>query len=360
MKVFRTVSALLFALVIVAVPIVSAGTDCGEGDSITITINRRTMPQSLLHPGRFFTKSETLTVSDFVIRDYSGVPIDSFIIQTSSGRTEVPVHLIKEIRQTGWIHRRTEDIRYVENVVETEMLLTDGTAMSGLMNADFGTIEGKTELGEFFLNDPHTVRHLVFNRPQPSVAAPAAPVVPPKEVKVAKTAAPLDSDGDGVPDNRDKCPGTPTGVKVDENGCPPDGDGDGVPDYKDECPHTPKGAPVNSVGCWVIKGIKFDYNKWDIKPEYHGVMDEHVRVLEMNPTFKIEIQGHTDSVASEQYNQALSEKRSESAKAYFVSKKVAADRISTRGFGELEPIATNETPDGRAQNRRIEIKITGR
>jgi len=356
MKALRTVLTVVSALAMVAVPTLATAA-CGvDSASITITIDRGTMPQSIFHPGRIFTKPETLTVNEFVIRDYSGNPIDSFTIQTSSGRTEVPMNLIQEIRQKGWIHRRTDDIEYVENIVKADMLLTDGTEMSVIMNADFGTIEGKTELGEFFLGDPHSVRRLVFNRPEKQAAIPSVP----SEIRIAQTALPLDSDGDGVPDDIDKCPDTPKGVKVDENGCPPDSDGDGVSDYKDDCPDTPKGAPVNSVGCWTIKGVNFDYDKWDIKPQYYGAMDENVRVLNMNSTFKIEIQGHTDSIASEEYNLTLSEKRAESAKDYFVSKEIDAERITTRGFGESKPIASNATADGRAQNRRIEIKIISR
>jgi len=179
----------------------------------------------------------------------------------------------------------------------------------------------------------------------------------PKGVKVDANGCPLDSDGDGVLDYKDKCPNTPKGVKVDAVGCPLDSDGDGVPDYLDKCPGTIKGAPVNSVGCWTIKGINFDYDKWDIKPQYHGLLGENLQVLKMNPSVKVEIQGHTDSKGSDQYNQKLSEKRAESVKNYFVAGGVATGRISSRGYGESKPIATNETPEGRAKNRRIEIKV---
>ncbi len=71
----------------------------------------------------------------------------------------------------------------------------------------------------------------------------------PAGVKVDSNGCPLDSDGDGVYDYLDKCPGTPSGVKVDSRGCPLDSDGDGVPDYKDKCPGTPAGAPVDKSGC---------------------------------------------------------------------------------------------------------------
>lgn len=338
MKPFTLISVLLGALIMVALLTPCAVGECVQDESITITIDRKTMPSSVLHPGRFFIKGETVTVHDFVIRDYFGIPIDGFVIRTSSGQTKVPVDQLEEIRLCRWPHRYSDDIKYIENVVEADMFLTDGTKMDVLMNADFGTIEGKTELGNFFLKDPHTVRRLVFNRSEQrdvssSVSLETIPQVekdqPEVPVQVAKR-VPLDSDGDGVPD------------------------------YKDECPNTPKGAPVNSVGCWTIRGALFDYNKWEIKPQYHYLMDENVRVLKMNPTLEIEIQGHTDSIASEEYNQILSEKRAESAKDYFVSKEVGEEKISTRGFGELKPIASNDTPEGRAKNRRIEIKIVNR
>ena len=182
----------------------------------------------------------------------------------------------------------------------------------------------------------------------------------PKGVEVDSDGCPLDSDGDGVLNHQDKCPDTPAGVKVDKDGCPLDTDGDGVPDYKDQCPDTLKGAPVNSVGCWSIKGINFDYDKSDIKPQYHGLLNENVEVLKKNPSVTVEIEGHTDSVGSDGYNQALSERRAESVRAYFVSSGISAQRISTRGFGESKPIVSNETAEGRAQNRRIDIKVISR
>ncbi len=179
----------------------------------------------------------------------------------------------------------------------------------------------------------------------------------PAGVAVDKNGCPLDSDGDGVPDYLDKCPDTPAGVQVDKNGCPLDSDGDGVPDYKDRCPDTPKGATVNEFGCWSIQGITFEYNKSNVLPEFYGLLDQNARVLQMNPSMKILIEGYTDSVGSEAYNQALSERRAEAVKQYFVSKGIDASRIQIKGRGESNPIASNETPEGRAKNRRIEIKI---
>jgi outer membrane protein OmpA-like peptidoglycan-associated protein len=353
MKGFKIALAVLLVLMFASIFASNANAEDG---SITITIDRKVMPQSLLHPGRFMTGDETITVYDYVIRDYRGAPIEGFIIQTASGQTKVPIDTVKEIHTKGWIHRRTGDIKYVENVVSAEIYYTDGTREEVVMNADFGTIEGTTDLGDFFLDNPHSVKVLVFNRADKKPE-------PPKEVKVEApapppaVAAPRDSDGDGVPDSSDKCPGTPPGVAVGENGCPFDSDKDGVPDYKDKCPDTPAGASVNAVGCWIIKGIMFDYDDWGIRPEYFGLLDQHVEVLKKNPTMKVEVQGHTDSIGSQEYNLPLSQKRAESVKEYFVFKGISPDRITTRGFGRLSPVASNMTEEGRAQNRRIEIKV---
>jgi OOP family OmpA-OmpF porin len=78
-----------------------------------------------------------------------------------------------------------------------------------------------------------------------------------------------DSDRDGVPDDADACPGTPPGIQVDASGCSVDSDGDGVADDVDACPDTPRGAIVDHRGCWVVKGVKFDYKKWDVEPQFN-------------------------------------------------------------------------------------------
>jgi len=182
----------------------------------------------------------------------------------------------------------------------------------------------------------------------------------PRGVKVDKVGCPLDSDGDGVADYLDKCPDTPKGVKVDKVGCPLDSDGDGVADYMDQCPNTLKGATVNSVGCWVVKGLTFDYNKSDIKPEFFGALDQNVKVMKENPTVKVELHGHTDSIGSDAYNQALSERRANAVREYLVSHGIDSGRVTSKGMGEKDPIASNETPEGRAKNRRVEFTIISR
>jgi OOP family OmpA-OmpF porin len=133
-----------------------------------------------------------------------------------------------------------------------------------------------------------------------------------------------------------------------------------VPDYLDRCPDTPKGVAVDATGCWIIKDLKFDYNNWDIKSKYHTGLDNAVHVFEVNPTMKVEIRGHTDSIGSDAFNQTLSEKRAQAVKDYLVSKGVDPNRLTVKGMGEADPVATNDTPEGRAQNRRVEFKVTSR
>jgi len=163
----------------------------------------------------------------------------------------------------------------------------------------------------------------------------------------------VDSDGDGVPDNRDKCPGTPPGVAVDQFGCPLDSDGDGVTDDKDKCPQTPQGIRVNAYGCWVGGAVLFDFDKTEIRPEAYHFLDEAADILKRNQYIKVEIQGYTDSVGPEQYNLELSQRRAEAVRDYLISHGVAADRLVAKGYGESKPVASNQTKEGRAKNRRV-------
>jgi len=179
----------------------------------------------------------------------------------------------------------------------------------------------------------------------------------PRGVKVDPKGCPLDSDGDGVPDYMDRCPNTPKGAKVDNNGCPLDTDGDGVPDYLDQCPGTPKGATVNRLGCWALTGVVlFDTDKAAIKPEAFSLLDEVVKILQKNSDIVGEVQGHTDSTGSEAYNQRLSERRAKAVLDYLLSHGIGPGRLTAKGYGELQAVASNDTEKGRRENRRVELK----
>ena len=178
----------------------------------------------------------------------------------------------------------------------------------------------------------------------------------PKGVEVDSTGCPIDSDGDGVYDYLDRCSGTPKGASVDPQGCPTDTDGDGIYDYLDKCPDTPKDATVDDRGCWVLKGVYFDTDKWDLKPFAYPILNEVVFVLKRNPDLKIEIQGHTDNVGDAQYNRELSRKRARAVMGYFIQEGISPSRLSYEGYGFSNPAASNATAEGRAKNRRVELK----
>ncbi|RLU00221.1 OmpA family protein [Ketobacter sp.] len=184
---------------------------------------------------------------------------------------------------------------------------------------------------------------------------------PKKEVVVA---APVDSDGDGVTDDKDQCPGTAAGVKVDATGCPLDSDGDGVTDDKDQCPNTEAGATVDEKGCVgkvqtvtvesIELKINFPTNSDVIQSQYDPELKKVADFLNKHTDLEVEIEGHTDSQGAAAYNKTLSQKRADSVKRALVKRfGVAEERITAVGYGEENPIATNDTADGRKQNRRV-------
>jgi len=157
--------------------------------------------------------------------------------------------------------------------------------------------------------------------PKPVVAAPA-----PKPVIVA---APVDSDGDGVFDPQDKCPNTPKGFKVDSEGCP----------------------------LKATLHLNFATNSNKVDAEGTAKVDAFAAFMKESTAYKANIVGHTDSTASDTYNQKLSEKRAEMVKAMLIKDGVAADRLTSEGMGEKMPVASNKTKEGRAENRRIEVEL---
>jgi OmpA-OmpF porin, OOP family len=178
----------------------------------------------------------------------------------------------------------------------------------------------------------------------------------PKGIKVNSKGCPIDSDDDGVYDYLDKCPNTFARVKVNNKGCPLDSDGDGVADNQDQCSDTPKGATVDARGCWTFAAkVLFDINSAEVKSEAYPMLQEAVLIMNKNPDLKVEIDGHTDSRGPAAYNMILSVKRAEAIKDHFVSKGIDPNRLTTKGFGFTKPAASNGTKEGRAKNRRVEL-----
>jgi OOP family OmpA-OmpF porin len=197
----------------------------------------------------------------------------------------------------------------------------------------------------------------------------------PKGVEVDEYGCPFDLDGDGVPDYLDKCPNTPHDVEVDKNGCPLDEDLDGVPDYLDQCPGTPPGAQVDDKGCELViapppppvpernpeqlvlsSETSFEFNCAKLKPTAYPELDKLLEQMKKYPTSRWRIEGYTDNVGSEEGNIKMSQMRAESVLNYFVSRGIPKGRFEVAGMGSKNPVAYNSTPEGRAKNRRVEIK----
>lgn len=171
-----------------------------------------------------------------------------------------------------------------------------------------------------------------------------------------------DIDGDGVADKDDICP-TEKGTL---NGCP-DSDNDGVADKDDKCPNE-AGATANG-GCpeikeeikqkidFAAKNIFFQFASDVILKKSFASLNEVVKVLTENPSLKLNIEAHADNVGLPERNMMWSERRAKAVADYFFSKGIAAERITYEGYGDTKPIADNKTEKGRAQNRRVEMKV---
>lgn len=200
-----------------------------------------------------------------------------------------------------------------------------------------------------------------------------------------------DSDGDGIPDQKDNCSETP-GIP-EFNGCP-DTDGDGIQDAEDDCPEVPgiselNGCPdrdgdgvkdqdykcpdeygsIENEGCPEIsentierlqeigQTVFFETAKWNIDARNNLILDEVYKILTKYPTYKIEIGGHTDAVGSVSSNQILSQRRAASVMEYLINKGLEASRMSSKGYGETQPIRNSNTKEGQSVNRRVEFKL---
>lgn len=217
-----------------------------------------------------------------------------------------------------------------------------------------------------------------------------------RTVGTARPAAPADSDNDGVPNTRDQCPGTTAGAVVDDTGCEPDADMDSVADARDACPNTPTGAEVDARGCEIDSDndgvvnsqdqcpnttagaevdeqgcegvtetvqtftieVKFPSNSSVIGNAYDSEIQRVADFLKENPETFVEIAGHTDNRGEAKYNQFLSQRRAEAvARRLTGPLGVDPDRVNAVGYGESDPIASNDTAEGRAANRRVEARI---
>ena len=227
----------------------------------------------------------------------------------------------------------------------------------------------------------------------------------PRGWPVDAAGCPTDSDGDGVADGKDKCPDTVPGCVPDSDGCPADEDADGICDGLDRCAHTLKGCRVSSTGCpidvdrdgvcdgldqcpgtpsgvqvdakgcpppapappaptfipeakkeLVLERVYFETDSAKLKPESAVTLDKVAASLKDFPDVKIQVAGHTDSSGSDAHNMKLSEARASSVMNYLIMHGVPPQMLSSKGYGETEPVADNNTKDGKAQNRRVGLR----
>jgi OOP family OmpA-OmpF porin len=127
------------------------------------------------------------------------------------------------------------------------------------------------------------------------------------------------------------------------------------PEVKPAPPPPPPPPPPPGQKIETLSGVNFDFDKATLRPEGKQKLDHVAKVMTDNPTVRVSVEGHTDSIGSEAYNQRLSERRADSARDYLVAKGISASRIKTHGFGKSRPVANNKTAAGRAENRRVEI-----
>jgi OOP family OmpA-OmpF porin len=171
------------------------------------------------------------------------------------------------------------------------------------------------------------------------LGAKAVVAPPPPPAPAAPSCADLDDDGDGVNNCDDKCPSSQAGQTIGPDGCP---------------------VPVSID----LKGVNFDYDKSELRPDAIAILSEAVQILQRYPDLDVEVAGHTDSKGTDAYNQALSERRAQAVYDYLTSNGIDASRlVGPNGYGESRPIAPNTNPDGsdnpegRAQNRRTELNV---
>lgn len=189
----------------------------------------------------------------------------------------------------------------------------------------------------------------------------------PSGVAVDDAGCPRDSDQDGVPDSADRCPNTPPATAVDPSGCPlvKDSDGDGVDDAHDKCPNTPAGIVVDAVGCQVLfrsereplvlLGVNFETGRSRLTVSSYDVLDQVAASLVAHPEVRVEIAGYTDNTGSAAVNRRLSNARALAVRAYLARKGVSPARMTANGYGPANPVASNATAEGRAENRRVEL-----
>lgn len=244
-----------------------------------------------------------------------------------------------------WAEEEFELTRNENSPGEREDSFPYGLAGAGVV-ADYGRLGIRTEIGYRIDIDDNSARAAnrdVFTDlfanvglviklgPEPRPVVQETP--PPPPPAPVTTCADLDDDGDGVNNCDDRCPNTAAGTAVGPDGCP-------VPLTID------------------LRGVNFDFDKATLRPDAVATLNEAVEILNKYPQLRVEVAGHTDHTGPEDYNQGLSERRARAVYDYLGQNGISNDRmVGPVGYGELRPIDTNDTREGRARNRRTELNV---
>ncbi len=266
---------------------------------------------------------------------------DRFSGKILTGGLEVRANHITKAVQSDTINR----IEFIEDGQgDTEILLENGDLITGILQQDHFRL-APDAVSEFAVTKSN-LKSIQFNAPKMVL----------KEFSNSRRAE-EDGDGDGIPDFADICPDTPNGVTVSQDGCPEKTTVAKVVRKADRNNAVNNNSAINKRLAGNLDNILFDFDKFELKPQYCSVLDEFVGILAQNRNVQVEIQGHTDNIGAAEYNQRLSEARARAVKNYLVQKGIQKDRLQPVGFGYAQNKAENDTEAGRALNRRVEIAL---
>jgi outer membrane protein OmpA-like peptidoglycan-associated protein len=253
---------------------------------------------------------------------------DRFSGRFLSSPLEIQADYITRVVQAHEINRIEFGERYP---ADTKILLENGDLITGMLNLD--QIRLAPDAVSELTVAKSSIRSIQFNAPKMVLREFAGQ---PRSEK--------DSDGDGIPDYADLCMQTSAGVAVKPNGCA-------------EKSSIAKTESAKKAATRKFEDILFDFDQYELKPQYYSVLNEVAAMLSQNPAAKVEIQGHTDNIGSADYNQKLSERRARAVKNYFIHRGIDGNRLFPIGLGFTANTASNENEAGRALNRRVEFAI---
>lgn len=305
---------------------------------------------------------DQLNIGGTIARNLEGLFFDQLQFGVDYARNVVEKEAVKKGNDLEYITRDGRALRYHVDVVKNLVDFSKSVNLYGLLGVGYEDLSSKFRLNEDggfgqyglglryqvtdrfalkaeardaikFENADHNLFYTLgfaIGLDGKNVAPVVAPViVAPVIEKVVAPVAPLDDDKDGVINKLDKCPNTPAGVVVDETGC-------------------------EKVIVLRDLGVNFAFDSYKVSPTYANEIKKVAEFMAAYPNYKVLLMGHTDSLGKESYNQKLSEKRAMAVKNALVGFGVDANKITTIGYGETRPVATNKTKEGRAENRRVE------